>query len=218
MEEAKDLLKTCGPEVDVILARDPDVGQSALVETLPQTTTVSHGPVERRRRRKLPPIERPRSAPIHNIPLANDYQMQMQQTNSGSVHDLMAGDPNAGLKTVIKIGTNSQSIEHHHHHIHHLGNGACVDNTPFMTPAQSVENFYNYNDTDQDQDLLDDEAISVAGTEYSEAPSVARSYTINHNNQVKNIFFCCGAILYLGRSFLHQLSSHLESHLNCYFF
>ena len=87
---------------------------------------------------------------------------------------------------MIKIGTNSQSIEHHHHHIHHLGNGACVDNTPFMTPAQSVENFYN-NDGEMLLEDLDtaDEALSVAGTEYSEAPSVARSYTISHHsNQV----------------------------------
>ena len=60
------------------------------------------------------------------------------------------------------------------------GNGACVDNTPFMTPAQSVENFY------QEELEEDDEALSVAGTEYSEAPSVARSYTISHNsNQVQ---------------------------------
>ena len=111
---------------------------------------------------------------------------------------------------MIKIGTNSQSIEHHHHHIHHLGNGACVDTTPFMTPAQSVENFYQPS-LNQDnhsgsgagggallggalgglgglsedfQNLEDDETLSVAGTEYSEAPSVARSYTISHSAQV----------------------------------
>ena len=51
-----------------------------------------------------------------------------------------------------------------------------------MTPAHSVENFYNGDDAEL---LDDDEALSVAGTEYSEAPSVARSYTISHNsNQV----------------------------------
>ena len=92
---------------------------------------------------------------------------------------------------MIKIGTNSQSIEHHHHHIHHLGNGACVDNTPFMTPAQSVENFYNVNDDMLVEDLdTADEVLSVAGTEYSEAPSVARSYTISqHSNQVGYLSF-----------------------------
>ena len=92
---------------------------------------------------------------------------------------------------MIKIGTNSQSIEHHHHHIHHLGNGACVDNTPFMTPAQSVENFYNVNEDMLVEDLdTADEVLSVAGTEYSEAPSVARSYTISqHSNQVGYLSF-----------------------------
>ena len=52
-----------------------------------------------------------------------------------------------------------------------------------MTPAQSVENFYQ-----EELEEEDDEALSVAGTEYSEAPSVARSYTISQNsNQVKKI-------------------------------
>ena len=87
---------------------------------------------------------------------------------------------------MIKIGTNSQSIEHHHHHIHHLGNGACVDNTPFMTPAQSVENFYNNEDMLEDLDTAD-ETLSVAGTEYSEAPSVARSYTISHSHHSNHV-------------------------------
>lgn len=233
MEEAKSLLKTCGPDVDIILARDPDqqiqaesqtnattsaatagsagssssngnsgcsgnvAGSSsscngsitshpaagALQNTNGVPTSMSSstgmGPVERRRRRKLPPIERPRSAPIHNMGFPGSGGPN--STNS----DLDPAGNGAGLRTVIKIGTNSQSIEHHHHHIHHLGNGACVDNTPFMTPAQSVENFYNVNDDMLVEDLdTADEVLSVAGTEYSEAPSVARSYTISqHSNQ-----------------------------------
>ena len=66
MDEAKGLLRTCGPDVDIILARDPDSFQcpSSLESS---NTSSGMGPVERRRRRKLPPIERPRSAPIHNI-------------------------------------------------------------------------------------------------------------------------------------------------------
>lgn len=38
--------------------------------------------------------------------------------------------------------------------------------------------------TEDFQNLEDDETLSVAGTEYSEAPSVARSYTISHSAQV----------------------------------
>ena len=114
MDEAKGLLRTCGPEVDIILARDPDQAEAlptsnapaaapaALSATAPSASSGvpngPMGPVERRRRRKLPPIERPRSAPIHNLL-----------------------EPESGLRTVIKIGSNSQSIEHHHHHVHHLG-------------------------------------------------------------------------------------------------
>ena len=124
MDEAKGLLRTCGPEVDIILARDPDQA-----ETVPTSSTASAaapapanstsstsggpmGPVERRRRRKLPPIERPRSAPIHNLL-----------------------EPESGLRTVIKIGSNSQSIEHHHHHVHHLGIES--KKTPYIFPGKS---------------------------------------------------------------------------------
>ena len=122
MDEAKGLLRTCGPEVDIILARDPDQAEASAVPTsstagaaaAPVSSAAAAntsssagvpngpmGPVERRRRRKLPPIERPRSAPIHNLL-----------------------EPESGLRTVIKIGSNSQSIEHHHHHVHHLGKKA----------------------------------------------------------------------------------------------
>ena len=71
MDEAKGLLRTCGPDVDIILARDPDSFQcpSSLESS---NTSSGMGPVERRRRRKLPPIERPRSAPIHNIGTASE--------------------------------------------------------------------------------------------------------------------------------------------------
>ena len=60
-----------------------------------------------------------------------------------------------------------------------------------MTPAQSVENFYQ-----EELEEEDDEALSVAGTEYSEAPSVARSYTISHNsNQVLKLHIFCNSTL-----------------------
>ena len=165
-------------------------------------------------------------------------------------------DPNGTLKTVIKIGTNSQSIEHHHHHVHRLPSqlpspsssryhhgtisrqlshqlprgvknnqfykyqsynhsqnsgralpmvSGCVDNTPYMTPAQSVENFYSSN-SHSSTDLMLMEAIarrnkqmqqmsmsaeseldrysvvSESFTECSEAPSVGSiPSTLNSN-------------------------------------
>ena len=143
MDEAKSLLKTCGPEVDIILARDPDQQIIQPDQPMPNTNSgpISNnpansqnpsnfsnpsnltpssaasgmGPVERRRRRKLPPIERPRSAPIHNMFPPSPPSSQ------GGGPPSNPEDNGSGLRTVIKIGTNSQSIEHHHHHIHHLG-------------------------------------------------------------------------------------------------
>ena len=51
MEEARNLLRSCEGEVDIIIARDPD-----------KEGTAGVAPVERRKRRKLPTIERPGSA------------------------------------------------------------------------------------------------------------------------------------------------------------
>ena len=54
MEEARNLLRSCQGEVDIIIARDPE-----------REAATPAAPVERRKRRKLPMIERPRSAPIY---------------------------------------------------------------------------------------------------------------------------------------------------------
>ena len=318
-------------DVDIILARDPPQKMLESNETLAEDTNqnykekdssfngapisnqgfsngVNPTPVERRRRRRLPCIERPRSAPIHTLPSSSDDErsflhMLHQQGNnilqdpnpgqnyhkrsssntnpagasssscdnmtlssSNSVVDLNKAeslfdpeddsDPNGTLKTVIKIGTNSQSIEHHHHHVHRLPSqlpspsssryhhgtisrqlshqlprgmknnqfykyqsyhnsqnqgralpmvSGCVDNTPYMTPAQSVENFYSSN-SHSSTDLMLMEAIarrnkqmhemsmsaeseldrysvvSESFTECSEAPSVGSiSSTFNSN-------------------------------------
>ena len=335
IEDARYLLKSScssiSSDVDIILARDPPQKMVESNEALAEENNQSYNekdssfsgistgtqgysngvnptPVERRRRRRLPCIERPRSAPIHTLPSSSDDErsflhMLHQQGNqalldrnqaqnyhkrsssnanptgassnscdnmtlssSNSVVDLNKADgmfdpeddsdPNGTLKTVIKIGTNSQSIEHHHHHVHrlppqlpspsssryHHGTisrqlshqlprgvknnqfykyqsynnsqnqgralpmvSGCVDNTPYMTPAQSVENFYSSN-THSSTDLMLMEAIarrnkqmqqmsmsaeseldrysvvSESFTECSEAPSVGSiSSTFNSN-------------------------------------
>lgn len=58
MEEARHILGTCGPEIDIIVARDPSARQNA--------PPPSNNNGDRRKRRKLPVIERPQSAPIYN--------------------------------------------------------------------------------------------------------------------------------------------------------
>jgi len=196
-------------------------------------------PVERRRRRKLPLIERPRSAPIHAttqdsilkmFPTTQHLQQQQQlqqkfhksddfdttahhhhrRSSSNDATYRMsnpelpdaADEEESALKTVIKIGTNSQSIEHHHHHIHRpmpvRGGGghhrahasahppssssaatraSCVDTTPFVTPAHSVENFYDSAAAENDDAF----SVMSSQTECSEVPSVASSSAIlNH--------------------------------------
>ena len=63
MEGAKMLLRNSAGELDIILARETEEAGQEKASSVGQTA-----PVERRRRRKLPMIERPRSAPIYDLP------------------------------------------------------------------------------------------------------------------------------------------------------
>lgn len=63
MEEARHILGTCGPEIDIIVAREHQVASR-------QASGGGGGAgasnnAERRKRRKLPQIERPASAPVY---------------------------------------------------------------------------------------------------------------------------------------------------------
>ena len=74
MDEARALLRMSAmSDVDIILARDEGASPAAVpgiagADILNQSgfSNNNHTPVERRKRRKLPMIERPRSAPIHH--------------------------------------------------------------------------------------------------------------------------------------------------------
>ena len=74
MDEARNVLSSYGSQIiDIILARDPEIPEktaSMIGSSIPVTVQSGIGPtpVERRRRRKLPLIERPRSAPVHASP------------------------------------------------------------------------------------------------------------------------------------------------------
>jgi len=98
MEEARAVLRGCQGEVDLILARDP-----APPPALPGT---AQPPVERRRRRKLPMIERPKSAPIY----AGQVDFREISAGGGGVHDVVDFSQTGGsLKTVIHISDSSSS-------------------------------------------------------------------------------------------------------------
>ena len=60
MEEARTILRNCHGDIDIIIARD-----------IGPLMVTSAAPVERRRRRRLPQIERPRSAPIYDEQLSD---------------------------------------------------------------------------------------------------------------------------------------------------
>ncbi|XP_040565936.1 uncharacterized protein [Lepeophtheirus salmonis] len=87
MDEAKETLRNSGHVVDIILGRDdnPDQDHFSFLST---PSSIPIGPVERRRRRKLPVVEpRPHSAPLEE-PIEDN-----------------------GTKTVIKIGAENSNIE-----------------------------------------------------------------------------------------------------------
>ena len=71
MDEARNVLSSYGSQIiDIILARDPETVEKTVQSGIPVAAQSGVGPtpVERRRRRKLPLIERPRSAPVHASP------------------------------------------------------------------------------------------------------------------------------------------------------
>ena len=62
MEEARHILGTCGPEIDIIVAREHQVASRQ------SSGSGASNNAERRKRRKLPQIERPASAPVYMAP------------------------------------------------------------------------------------------------------------------------------------------------------
>ena len=63
MEEARHILGTCGPEIDIIVAREHQISPPA---RLSSAGPAAANNAERRKRRKLPQvIERPQSAPVY---------------------------------------------------------------------------------------------------------------------------------------------------------
>ena len=115
MEEARTLLRNCHGDVDIIIARDG--GQAA-------PTAGPQPPVERRKRRKLPMIERPKSAPIY----AGQVDFRMISDSGNNVHDIcdFSQTGTGSMKTVIHISDLTQG--------NRLG----------PSPAQSHNNIFSY--------------------------------------------------------------------------
>ena len=118
MEGAKMLLRNSSGEVDIILARDTEDAAQEKSTSAGQTA-----PVERRRRRKLPMIERPRSAPIYDLPVEGrnstycrprDPARVSTTTSSSSSSSSSCGG--GSLKTVIHISETGSSLPSHFPH------------------------------------------------------------------------------------------------------
>jgi hypothetical protein len=162
MEEARNLLRNCRGQVDIILARDPDKDKVSVSSIA--------APVERRRRRKLPTIERPRSAPIYAVTAeqADFYQLAAAGvggvnggvTNVHNVCDFAYQD--GSMKTVIRIGDPS-----HPPPVSARATGpvTAVD-TPSVTPAVSYSNIY----PDWDDDAGSVVSSSCYGDIYQRLP------------------------------------------------
>merc|ERR1719189_2925940 len=101
MDSARDILRTCHGDVDIIIAREAPQPCEAATSVGPQP------PVERRKRRKLPMIERPKSAPIY----AGQVDFRMISDSGSNVHDIcdFSQTGTGSMKTVIHISDLSQA-------------------------------------------------------------------------------------------------------------
>jgi len=155
MEEAQSLLRSCQGEVDIIIARDPD-----------KEGTAGVAPVERRRRRKLPTIERPKSAPIY----AGQVDFRKLSGTASNVHDVCDFSHQEGaMKTVIRISEKSEKIEQYR------GCPSTTVDTPSVTPAQSYSNIYP-----------EDDNASIISSYCSETPSVSSIYSSRNYRTYNN--------------------------------
>ena len=155
MEEARNLLRSCEGEVDIIIARDPD-----------KEGTAGVAPVERRKRRKLPTIERPRSAPVY----AGQGDFRKLSETASNVHDLCDFSQQDGaIRTVIRISEKTQKIEQYR------GCPATTVDTPSVTPAQSYSNIYP-----------EDDNASIISSYCSETPSVSSIYSTQNYRTYTN--------------------------------
>merc|ERR1719447_1065277 len=98
MEEARRILGSCGPEIDIIVAREPGQPEPSAQGGRTSAATSQQGQGDRRKRRRLPAIERPQSAPIYN-------NVVTERTVRAAVE---GGDL---TKTVITIGEEEQDLE-----------------------------------------------------------------------------------------------------------
>lgn len=114
MEEARNILGTCGPEIDIIVARElqQQQQQQQVSPAARQSSAASSGAAinnaERRKRRKLPQvIERPQSAPVYKNVVT---ERTIMSTGDITKTVIMIGEEGDGEGTEER-GTRSQSVQ-----------------------------------------------------------------------------------------------------------
>ena len=122
MEDAKTLLRNCQGDVDIIIARDMEA------KSLPSAITTPAAPVERRRRRKLPMIERPRSAPIYDEQI--DFRSLVTSPRT------VVSSPDSGYRVYQEADTAGYRVSHTSggmKTVIHISDTPCsVPNTPTL--------------------------------------------------------------------------------------
>ena len=124
MEQARNILKNTGQNVDIIIARSPDAGKDK---------PAVHKPLSRRKRR-LPVIERPKSAPLSGeiiggdtanigaaaqagVNVSSSHLHQLNTSSDEAVLDVCDFSRREGLiKTVIKIPSNTNNTSQEDKH------------------------------------------------------------------------------------------------------
>ena len=127
MEDAKTMLRNCSGDVDIIIARDMDTKSPTAA-----CTTTPAAPVERRRRRKLPMIERPRSAPIYDEQI--DFRSLVTSPRT------VVSSPDSGYKMSHETDTAGYRVSH-------TGGGLKtvihISDTPCSVPTTPTLQHYN---------------------------------------------------------------------------
>ena len=123
MEQARHILGSCGPEIDIIIARDQEARHVSLPPPPPHAVPPPSGAYppptngapavpnvvgERRKRRKLPVIERPQSAPIYNN-VVTERTLLLQGGDLTKTVITIAADDEEGEEGLEEAGPPPQS-------------------------------------------------------------------------------------------------------------
>ena len=141
MEEARHILGTCGPEIDIIVAREHQLAsrQNSAGSVAGGASGGANSNAERRKRRKLPVIERPQSAPVYKNVVT---ERTIMSTGDITKTVIMIGEEEGeGDETELEErGTRSQSVQRRPSRNEHHNNRVSKSVDRFLDRSDSVYN------------------------------------------------------------------------------